>query len=390
MNSLLLRAALVAVSAPAALAGNGAENDWLALDSQLGGLGSPTQYQGTGVNVGAMIRAHYRQSDDFTNDDGEEFGGFVLDDARIFAAGNYGEFDWRLSMDFAEGAGGYPIQSGPNTTGDPGGGGGSSTFSGQTFEAELLDAYARWEFSDAFGIQIGQFNARDAFSGDVGSDRLLFTTRSFVGVLFNEYDVGVQLDGSYGDQDNPDYQWSISATNGNDGAEGDLDVHARLDFNYLGDEALWAEGAYGTSNAGGSMGFFWAEDGDVDADGGNGTIYGVDYRAAYGPFFLGAEYVDFDSKAAADAGLGAGKAEVWSTSLSYLFGDDMNWEMGVRYEDLDSDTDESRVTAGLAYYLSGHNIKWQFSWVDIDSDDPDDSGEVFQLGLSMGLSAKAL
>lgn len=423
MRPLFLGAALAAVSAPAALAGNEADNDWLALDGQLGGLSSSASSQGPGVNVGAILRAAYAQSSDFLSASGDDLGGFVIDDARLFAEGNYGEFSWRLSTDFAEGAGGYNYRRGPDTIdfGDPTDPGDNVVSSGQTFEAELLDAYARWAFSEAFVVQIGQFNARDAFSGDVGQDRLLFQTRSFIGDRFNEFDLGVQVHGSYGNQQHPQYLWSFAALNGDDGAQNDLDLRARIDFNLVGDGGLMNEGAYGSESAStGTLGLFWAEDRNIDGAGNNGTAIGGDYRGTAGPIGYSFEYVEFDDYAdtfvdanagisgglsTVSPGFGTADASIWSASASYLFGADMNWELGVRWEDLDSETDETRLTAGLAYYVSGHNIKWQLSYIDYDVDlgvvDPTEldafleanpdarGGEVFTLGLSIGLSAMA-
>lgn len=385
---LLLFGATLAVASTPAHAGGEADggNDWLALDSQLGGLGASAQQQGSGVNVGALIRASYRDSD-FQNALGDEFGGFLLDDARLFASGNYGEFAWRLSMDFAEGANGYPVDLGPPVDDDAAP---TETVS-QEFRAELLDAYARWELSDAFGVQIGQFNARDAFSGDVGSNRLLFHNRSFIGERFHEYDLGVQVDGVWGNQEYPEFVWSFAALNGDDGAESDLDLRARVDFNHLGNGAGWSEGAYGSQNdSNGTLGLFWAEDSDVGASTEKGTVWGADYRATFGPFGVQAEWIDFDdaAAAAADAGLGMSGASAWSAGLSYLFGAEQNWELGGRWEDLDSESNETRLTAGLTYYVAGHDIKWQLNWVDISSDASAEEGTVLQLGLSVGLAAQ--
>ncbi|QDU69624.1 porin [Engelhardtia mirabilis] len=377
MRSLFLGATLAVAWVPTAMAGNEADNDWLELDSQLGGLGGPAAYQGSGVDVGVLIRPAYVDSSDFPNVDGEKFGGFVLDDARLFASGNYGQFDWRLSMDFAEGAGGLPVEAGPPPD-------------GQTFQAELLDAYARWQFSDAFGVQIGQFNSRDAFSGDVYQGRLLFADRSIVGRQFNEFDLGLQIDGSYGNQEYPELEWALSVLNGNDGPEDDLDLRARIDINALGNGGSVTEGAYGVENeANGTFGLFWGSDGDVDGAGSSGTIWGADYRGNYGPFGLGVEYFDFDDDAALAADFGMDSAQVLGAYASYLFGAEQNWEAGVRWEDVDSAMGPTRWTVGLNYYVSGHDIKWQLNWVDTDSDVAAAKGSYLKLGLTIGMSAEA-
>ena len=377
MRSLFIGATLAVAWVPTAMAGNEADNDWLELDSQLGGLGGPAAYQGSGVDVGVLIRPAYVDSSDFPNVDGETFGGFVLDDARLFASGNYGQFDWRLSMDFAEGAGGLPVEAGPPPD-------------GQTFEAELLDAYARWQFSEAFGVQIGQFNARDAFSGDVYMGRLLFANRSIAGQQFNDFDLGLQMDGAYGNQEYPELEWAFSVLNGNDGAEDDLDLRARLDFNYLGNGASYSEGAYGVENeANGTFGLFWGRDGDVDGLGQSGETWGADYRGNYGPFGLGVEYFDFDTNAATAAFMTGESTTVLGGYLSYLFGAEQNWEGGVRWEEIDATMGLTRLTAGLSYYVSGHDIKWQLNWVDNDADDPALNGDYLKLGLTIGMSAEA-
>jgi hypothetical protein len=389
MKTIVYGAVLFSAAAPPLLAGHGeAPNDWLALDETLESLQTSVPYQGSGVDVGALIRTHYRHTSDFENADGEEFSGFVLDDARLYAGGVYGDFDWRLSFGFVEGpfeedpddatagTGKVPITSGPVE---------------QQLEAELLDAYGRWNLTEAFGVQIGNFNGRDAFSGDVRSDRLLFYQRSFLGEYFHEWDLGAQLDGQFGNEEYPEFEWAVAVFNGDDGAEDDLDLHARADFHLLGNGGTKAEGAQGVSgDSSGSFGVFWTQDGDVGegvfAQSERGTVYGADYRGAYGVLGLGAEFAKFDDDAAGAAGLGDESAELWSATASLLLGANRDWELAVRYEDLGSEDDQTRLTVGLNWYLMEHDVKWQLNWVDLSADDDDLDGQVIQLGITVGLA----
>ncbi|MHC4894263.1 MAG: hypothetical protein ACYTFV_13110 [Planctomycetota bacterium] len=357
-------------------------------------MASSIQSSKGNVDVGAIVRSYYRYSTDFQDSLGADFSGFVMEHARLYAQGAYGSFDWRFSTGFVEG----PFTpDAPLTPGEPIAGSGTVPLTSapvdQQFEAELLDAYARWNLVPTFSVQFGHINPRDSFTGSVRPDRLLFPQRSFLGELFHEWDLGVQFEGTYGNEENPSLAWSVAVLNGDDGTEEDLDLRARIDFHTQGNGAGLVEGSYEPDGEiGGTLGLFWVDDEDIsDPLGGTtgvgGTIWGADYHATYGSMGLVAEYADLDSNAANAAGLGNSSAKYWSLAFSSLLSQGPGgFEFAARYEDLDSTSADTRLTLGLNYYVPEYNAKWQFAWVDLSSDDPALDGDVFQLGLSAALS----
>ncbi|MEO0649371.1 MAG: porin [Planctomycetota bacterium] len=355
-------------------------------------MASSLQSSGGGVDVGAIVRSYYRHSSDFESPSGADFGGFVLETARLYAEGSYTSFDWRFSFGFTEG----PFEEDTAASGDTIVGSGlvpiDSPPVDQDLEAELLDAYARWNLTESFSIQFGHINPRDSFTGDVRPDRLLFPQRTLLGEQFHQWDLGVQFEGSYGAQEAPDLEWSFAVLNGDDGAQDDMNLRARVDFHTLGTGAGNVEGAYDPEGSpGGTLGIFWSQDDDVAGTDGQpsgvgGTILGADYHANYGKFSLIGEYAYFDRDASEAAGLGDDESNYFSVSGAVLLGDSGGFELAGRYEDFDSLDSRDRITVGLNYYIPETDVKAQLAWVSQGSDDATRDGDVFQLGLSAALS----
>ena len=388
MKTILFGAILLTAHGPPALANTTeATNDWLALDEQLESMASSLQSSSGGVDVGAIVRSYYRHSSDFESPSGADFGGFVLETARLYAEGSYTSFDWRFSFGFTEG----PFEEDTAASGDTIVGSGlvpiDSPPVDQDLEAELLDAYARWNLTESFSIQFGHINPRDSFTGDVRPDRLLFPQRTLLGEQFHQWDLGVQFEGAYGNEEQPDLSWAFAVLNGDDGTQDDLDLRGRVDFLLDGEGAGEYEGAFDPEGqVGSTFGLFWTQDDDIAQSGSGGTIYGADYHGSFGSLGLVAEYAHFDDDAAAAAGLGTESADYYSVAVSSLLSQGPGgFEGAVRWEDLDSTTDDTRLTLGLNYYVADYDAKWQFAWVDVSSDDASMDGDVFQIGLSAHL-----
>lgn len=401
MKTILFGAILVTATGPPLLANthtNEATNDWLALDEQLESMASSLQSGGGGVDVGAVVRTYYRHSSDFEDPGGGDVGGFTLENARLYAQGAYGSFDWRFSFGFAE----VPFEADdPTANASPVLGAGAVPLDAppvdQRLEAELLDAYARWRLTDLFAIQFGNLNARDSFSGGVDPQGLLFPQRTFLGQLNHEWDLGLQVEGGYGDPEQPSIEWSFAVLNGDDGTQDDLDLRARVDIQVAGKGGSMVEGALAPDGQlGGSLGLFWSDDGDIGQTGVGGTIWGADYRASYGALGFVAEYARFDADAAtaaaqtlffSDAPASAEDVDYWSVTGSALLGE--GFEVAARWEDIGISTDDTRLTLGLNYYMANHDLKWQLAWVDLGSDDPARDGSVWQLGLTAALNTSS-
>jgi hypothetical protein len=394
MKTILLGAisAAGATLAQAHTSGTVGEFDSDSSVRQLESVASPLQTRASNVRMGATARTYFTKNGEFESGGDPNTSGFLLDTARLWAEGSYSSFDWRFAFGFVEGAWqGDP--AGPYPTPGSGQVPLEARAVDQQFNAELLDAWARWRLSEVLGVRVGNINPADSFSGAVNPEGLVLPRRTLLGELNHAWDLGVEVEGAYGDQEQPDLTWSLAMLNGGDGAQTDNEYRARVEFN-LGDEggapvegALTPDGQMGSA-----LGVFWSEDGATKA-----SIQGIDYRAAYGNWSFIGEYAQLNSSAV-DAAVDrwffdpnqfsgpTSDADYWSATLTGLFGADGAIEGIVRYEDLGLETGDTRLTVGTNYYLAGHDVKWQLAWSQLSSDDGARDGQVIQLGLSASLS----
>jgi hypothetical protein len=129
------------------------------------------------------------------------------------------------------------------------------------------------------------------------------------------------------------------------------------------------EGAYGsaqgnrlTIGAG-----YYNDDGNIP----DGIAFAVDANFVSGPLSAAAEVVDYDT--------GFGNNTPFSAQVGFMLVPDQ-WEAALRYEDLDTTTDTTVITAGINYYMSGHDAKWQLNYSTTDDDVVD--LDWFALGLT--------
>jgi hypothetical protein len=357
MKTYLCGAFALAAAGTLANAGTASESTWLGLDEELHSLSSSVSLADHhGIEMGAVIRSNFTHSTDIpANAQGDDISGFFLQNARLWLAGTLGDFSWRLSGDFGDEVG---LVDAVAIADDP-------TFG-------LLDAYASWAVGDMFTVTWGRFMAPLLLSNSTGPENLLFVNRSNLGLAFYNWDQGVMLSGDY-DQ----LRWHAGMQNGESGVADEYFIFARAEYD-LGAGARGHEGAYGAhrnEDLNATIGVFVADEGAVD----DGMAFGADARMTMGAFSGGFEIVSFD-----DNSPGFQDSTPWAVNLGYMVVPD-EWELGVRWEDLDDAAGTTVLTAGANWYLNGHNTKWQFNVLRFDDDN--DDGLAFQVGLTIGLNS---
>jgi hypothetical protein len=378
MKTSLPGALAVVALGSLAYAGTEAESTWRGLDEEIHALASSFSLDGSDVQMGAVVRSRYTFSRDFSTSTGATTSGMTIDTAQLWAGGRIGDAAWRLSADFgAESANDDPfVLSDGNDVSDA-----ALGIDGM----RLLDAYGTWHAGEHFQLTLGHFSAPLLFSTEDGPDRLLFIERSALGRLFYTWDLGLMASTSFNR-----VRLAAGLQNGLTGVAEEFAVFARveLDLSAYPQRSEGAFDSHSTQEFQGTLGFFVLDDSSLDA----GTAFGVDGRIAAGPFSLAAEGVVFDDDwtGPLTASFGVPYAgdgpTLYSVTAGYMILAE-EWEIALRYEHFDSESEDQRWTTGINWYLSGHNAKWQFNYVVQESDDVARDGDLFQLGLTLGLNS---
>jgi hypothetical protein len=356
-----------------ALAGTEPSSDWLGLDEELNAIASNVNLQGGGVELGALVRAAYisASGDDFDGiGGGEDQLGLVIDDVELWSQGQLGDYFWRVSVDFGDTFSPYFIG---NLLG--------GSLVNTDREDTLEDAFARWNFSENFNLQVGHFIFPTTFTSAANPDSLVLLGRTSVGEYFHTYGLGAMLTGDY-----EMLQWYLAAFNGADGTDDDQELRGRLVYN-IGAGANRTEGALGANDElNAALGLSYVDDGELD----DGSVLVFDLTSTVAGFSLGGEFASFDEDhATVPAGFGptAGLAytdgmDVIAFTVGYLLTEE--WEIAGRYEQLDDENDSTLMSIGVNYYQMGHNAKWQLMYTDFASDLATDEGSLIGLGLTVG------
>jgi len=375
-----------------ALAGTEPTSDWLGLDEELNAIASNVNLQGGGVELGALFRAAYisASGDDFGGfTSGEDQLGLVIDDVELWSQGQLGDYFWRISVDFGDNFSPYFVG---NLNGgwveDPPG-----TFNQDIGDASLAntsrsdtleDAFARWNFSENFNLQVGHFIFPTTFTSAANPDSLVLLSRSTVGEYFHTYGLGAMLTGDY-----EMLQWYLAAFNGADGTDDDQELRGRLVYN-IGAGANRTEGALGANDElNAALGLSYVDDGELD----DGSVLVFDLTSTVAGFSLGAEFASFDDQHgdpatqggfANSTGLNFNNEgmDVIAFTVGYLLTEE--WDIAGRYEQLDDEDDSTLMSIGINYYQMGHNAKWQLMYMDFASDLATNEGSLIGLGLTVG------
>jgi hypothetical protein len=204
--------------------------------------------------------------------------------------------------------------------------------------------------------------------------------RTRIGQLFSgpgAYQPGAALVGDWGD-----LHLKLAVQNGADGISDGWGIVARGEWK-IGTGAKQREGALGNEGFNATFGLGYFKD-DSDIAGSDfGSALALDAYVTVDQLSFHAEILDADEEFASRAlGNVTDDATPYSATAGILLGDS-RWEALVRYQDLDNEVGATILTAGLNYYVSGHQTKWQVNVSNYDDDNID--GTIFQAGLSIGL-----
>ncbi|MEX1025750.1 MAG: porin [Planctomycetota bacterium] len=336
-------------------------NDWLELDREINALTSPSLFQQGGINVTALIRVYGTYGDDDAQTGGgSDITGFELDDVDIAVSGEVGDFGWRINVDADSGV------------------------------AVLEDAYAWWQFSDYVSARLGQFKPQVFFSNLVDPENQVMIDRTLLGSAFDFWDLGAGANGQYEMID-----WMVNVFNGADADGNDSRYTFRVEYD-LGQGVGEYEGAYGAGDdLNATVGGVYVHDDSISGD---ASLFGVDFNGTFGQIGFGAEIADVDDDfgmtTAGDFGnyfggpLGgvqpflAGDSTPFALTGSFMLNEE--FEVALRFQDVDDADDRRLLTAGVNWFQSGHNAKWQANITDVSADTDANEGTFLQVGLVLG------
>jgi hypothetical protein len=243
----------------------------------------------------------------------------------------------------------------------------------------LYEGYGTFGIGESVTGTVGLFKIPFLRSGLIAENRTFFISRSALGVLgalnqnslyagmYPTTEQGVMFSGNFEMVD-----WAVAIQNGDDVQGDDYRFTGRLNFDLMGDGAgHYLEGAYNASEGTNlSAAVVGSDDGSLD----KGTQFGLEVFLTTGPFSAWGEMVDYDETTPAFP-----DSTPWDLAATYMFTD--LYEVGARFEDLDTDDNDQIITVGVNRYMSGHDVKWQFNWQSVQSDDPANEIDLFSLGL---------
>ncbi len=382
--------AIVAAGSVANATGTG-DNEWLALDSEISGLATSLKPSQDGMGWSALLRAVYSHSSDdiSTGGSGSAFpdtSGFNFNDVDLAFWGTQGPYRWRVSTDIEDNDAGTAT---PITD----------------RSIVLEDAYVAWMCGEYFDAMMGQFKPHVSRSNSVDPENMFFLDRSSVGSSFDEWDDGIGLSGTW-----EQFMWFVDLLDGNDGHERDH-LYVLRGLWMLGSGAGDYDGARGSSDMlNGTVGVTYLNNDTIgDILGGAGgtpdgdhddSVWLVDFHGNVSNIGFGAEVASLgedvvlttDEDFSNIIGLVlADDSTPWNGYVTYLLTPE--WEVGVRYEDLDNDEvatlsgpDNTLLTLAANWYRSGSAGKWTAQWTNVDADSGFPDGSIFEVGFAIGAS----
>ena len=399
MNKFVIGA--LALSAGPAVAGT--SDEWLGLDQEINSLSTAVAPQGPTLQMGALVRsswANYDKDISFTTQSGgtpEADNGWAFQDLDVWLQDSIGDFDWRVSLDLSgNGTEGGLYYVGADAGILPGGYSGPSEgldldtraygfFTGQRLgqgDFYLEDAYGEFHFSPSVHLRWGQYKFPFSLSNQVDSGAMLMINQTIIGGLFYGWELGAMLHGSFSQ-----FYWALGIQNGVDSIAKEYRFSGRAEFQGNG-----GAGGAGEFRQGGALGAvsglaytvgiaYTDDDGFTDGTGGSLStgIFLIDAAATWDNFSGLVEWSQFDK----DLVNGTDKSSPFSLTLGWLI--NPNWEVAVRYEDMDK-WDITKFGAGVNWYMPDHRSKWQLnlSNLELGTGSTKDKGTIIEIGLALG------
>jgi hypothetical protein len=342
------------------------DNGWTSLDKEIDSLAaSLASAEPSGPTIGGYLITSFRHSGDdyFTGGGGApDQSGFQLDSVRLDVSGDvsddYGyKVSFELSSSNGEGHGASPNGA-----------------------ATLRDAYVNWRIAEGVKGRMGRFKEAVVSSGMVSEQYLFFLDRTAIGDAFKVRDLGLMVLGN----------WDILAVwlSFQDGLDGQADEYkytVRAQVDVIGkSRSKITEGAYGNGENTTLM-FAAAFQDDTFLD--DGMVIVAEAALGLGPVWIAAEVADIDEGTAGVFGRtlyvnDAADTTPWDATATFAITPE--WEVGARYEDNDDVDDTMAYRFGVAYYVHGHDIKWQATWGHIDTDNAVGDSDQASVGLTLG------
>lgn len=343
------------------------------LDAQSLGVAKPSGKEPT-LSIGGLLQVQAEAGDKgdarFSNDNDR----FYLRRARLNAAGKFlEEFDFRLEGEFAGGL--------SNTS---------------ALRAQLTDAYVTWNRHPAANVRFGQFKTPFGFE-QLFSDPRLFTLERSLGNdrLTLSRQVGVQVGGDLLEKR---LSYAVGTFNGN-GANNNFNDDERFltagriagvpwQGKALGRRGSWwvGGGFYASDDSnvpqGGEFGFD-STPATPDRDGifaGRRQGYGLDSQLQWGSAELWVEYLQTEWEPDSARPLRRIESEGWyAQGTVYVIPDKL--QILIKLESFDprrelADDTTQIDTAGLSWYLKGHDLKFLVNYLRVRIDGQEDQDKL--------------
>jgi len=370
MNRFVISA--LAVCAASSLTFASESEEWLTLDKELENLSTSPLQGGSGLAVSGFLRsAYWNSSEPFDgssiNPGGDDVGGFTLDNARINLDGSVGNFDVHVAFEGNESGSG---------TGFTGTGFGFFRVPLDDYGVVVLDAYADWNFTDAWYLEVGRF--RPPFLQDAlrNENEMMFWQKTVVADFWSTRDQGVLVGGTF----DMFGVWG-AIQNGADGIVDEVAFTVRGEWNALGGGTQETEGAYGASqDMALNVGAAYYDDGTLS----DLNAWAVDGAFSMGPFYASASIIgngdDMPLFTPATTTFGG---TPWDIDASFLFAG--MWEVAGRYQNLDDDDDTSIFDIALNAYMEGHDAKFLVQYSSSTSDLNENEADMIILGMTVSV-----
>ncbi|MBI5431275.1 MAG: hypothetical protein HZA52_00410 [Planctomycetes bacterium] len=340
MFSILIPSLIAATSGTAP----GEEASWSSLDRELAMLAAHAQGNpaAPSVRIWGYLRTAVLFGDFDVNNNSvldagdDEVGGTRMLNARPYFEATSGDYSAVISLECASGT------------------------------AVLYHGYAKWKCNEYFSTYFGRFKQPFLRSFMLFDNKLALIERTAPALAVARFDTGIMLEGKFQER----VHWWAAVQNGTDGIADEQLLSGRVAFTPIGQEVAGAEGAIaGRDELDCTVAVAVADEGSVS----DGTSFAVDAVVNQRPWSLQAEVVDFDKD--------IGDRTPFSATAGWLF--QPQWEGVLRYDDRDDGFNTSRITGGVNYYVTGHDVKWQLNVGSTDADTGGVDGTFVQLGLTL-------
>lgn len=318
-----------------------AGSDWTTLDREVEALSSSLSPQGGGVAIGGYLDLGYTNNSDT---DTSDFGGN------------------NLRLGFSAENSGFGI-----TVGTQWGGG----------VGIVTDAYVTTDVGGMNGTA-GRFKSPMGASGSRAEHDQFFQDRSAIGSNFAGRSSGIMVGGDSGA-----FNWAVAIQDGADGPIDEYQISLHADFTVMGSGSA-VEGCYGAADGMGLViGASMSDDGGATE---SATV--IDASLTSSTFSFSAEFADTPagfSSTGVGASTGAVQAAIGDSPMAigatYAVGTD--WEIGIRYQDLDNAAGDTDMDIAANYYVNGHDVKYTIGF-SMPDNDADTGSDTITIGLQVG------